>query len=91
MLKTTAAITLAVFLPTPGNVCSLSISEGTSPLKSLNNFLAIPTRCLALLFGYETLRISSKTASGEATAKTSGEGYALNRAGVIILTLLSVH
>ena len=39
------------FLPTPGSFCSSSISEGTTPLKSSISIFAIPTRCLALLFG----------------------------------------
>ena len=50
-LKATASITLAVFRPTPGNVCNNSKSSGTIPLKSSISFFAIADRCLDLLFG----------------------------------------
>jgi phosphoglycerate kinase len=50
-LNTTDWITLAVFLPTPGNFIRSSRLSGTSLLKSFTSIFAIPTRCLALLLG----------------------------------------
>ena len=91
LLNTTDAITFAVFRPTPGNFCNSSTSEGIIPLNSLSNFFAIPTKCFALLLGYDTLLIYSYTTSGVVAANASGVGKSRNKGGVIIFTRLSVH
>ena len=91
LLYTTDAITLAVLRPTPGILTSRSGSEGTVPPNSSSSVRAIPIRCLALLFGNEIDFIRAYTSSKEASASDCGSGNLLNRAGVYIFTLLSVH
>lgn len=82
---------MAVFLPTPGRVMSWSMSEGISQLKLSLTFRAMPARCLALLFGYDTDFIYARISSSEAAAMSFTVGNLANRAGVTLFTLLSVH
>src|SRR5664280_2896003 len=89
--KTTEATTFAVFLPTPGSLCSISGSEGTSPLNSVRSIFAIPDRCFALLLGYEHDLMNWNISDGSALAMLPASGNRFIRAGVIIFTLLSVH
>ena len=84
-------IRLALFLPTPGRLRIDLKSVGILPLySSLKTFIHLLIS-LALLFPRPQGRTISSISATSAAASASTVGYFLNNAGVVKLTLSSVH
>lgn len=87
----TDVITFAVFRPTPGNATNSAAVRGTAPPCFSTNIFAIPLKCCAFEFGYETDFINAKISSTLACAISCAVGKAANNAGVTAFIRLSVH
>lgn len=83
--------TLPVLRPTPGRVVRLSRSVGTLPPWRSSSAAASPMRLRAFERKKPVEWMSVSSSSGSARARSKGEGYRRNRAGVTILTRASVH
>lgn len=83
--------TFAVFLPTPGKAVSASIVSGTIPPCLSINKPAVSRRWADFDLKNPHGCTIASSSNGSAPAKVRGVGHLANRAGVVRLTMSSVH